>query len=260
MSPAVEDHFCFTHFDTFKFNIKMYAKSAVAVALFAGLSAAAPAPQGPSTTAWPQESEPTGTAQGWNALSVFESAKSYFSEHGYHGSTTSTTDSSSATAVSGYSDASAPYASATPDALTDLATKFGPDSTIAAEATAAPNATTGYTLGINNPADTLRSSYDVGPTSHGPYSGVPTVTGAANGPATLASSVGTLPPNPTATYYNSKGVPLNDLPAPYTPAGGLGTNGSLPRYMVESDFDYESIMLGLYQEWIELVRWLETSI
>ena len=34
--------------------------------------------------------------------------------------------------------------------------------------------------------------------------------------------------------------------------GGLGTNGSLPRYMVESDFDYESIALGLYQEWIEL--------
>lgn len=34
--------------------------------------------------------------------------------------------------------------------------------------------------------------------------------------------------------------------------GGLGTNGTLPRYMVESDFDYESITLGLYQEWIEL--------
>jgi len=34
--------------------------------------------------------------------------------------------------------------------------------------------------------------------------------------------------------------------------GGLGTNGTQPRYMVESDFDYESIALGLYQEWIEL--------
>jgi hypothetical protein len=34
--------------------------------------------------------------------------------------------------------------------------------------------------------------------------------------------------------------------------GGLGTNGSLPRYMVNSDFDFESIALGLYQEWIEL--------
>jgi hypothetical protein len=38
------------------------------------------------------------------------------------------------------------------------------------------------------------------------------------------------------------------MPAPFTPAGGLGTNGSLPRYMVESDFDFESIALGLYQE------------
>jgi hypothetical protein len=34
--------------------------------------------------------------------------------------------------------------------------------------------------------------------------------------------------------------------------GGLGTNGTLPRYMVNSDFDFESIALGLYQEWIEL--------
>lgn len=35
-------------------------------------------------------------------------------------------------------------------------------------------------------------------------------------------------------------------------SGGIGTNGTQPRYMVESDFDYESIALGLYQEWIEL--------
>ena len=47
-------------------------------------------------------------------------------------------------------------------------------------------------------------------------------------------------------------MPKQPFPAPYTPAGGLGTNGSLPRYMVESDFDFESIALGLYQEWIEL--------
>lgn len=42
------------------------------------------------------------------------------------------------------------------------------------------------------------------------------------------------------------------MPIPYTPAGGLGTNGTEPRYQVNSDFDYESIQLGLYQEWIEL--------
>jgi hypothetical protein len=35
-------------------------------------------------------------------------------------------------------------------------------------------------------------------------------------------------------------------------SGGLGTNGTEPRYMVNSDFDFESITLGLYQEWIEL--------
>ena len=68
----------------------------------------------------------------------------------------------------------------------------------------------------------------------------------------MAQSIPAGPPNPTATYYNTEGVPLNPLPAPYTPAGGLGTNGSEPRYMVESDFDFESIALGLYQEWIEL--------
>ena len=89
-------------------------------------------------------------------------------------------------------------------------------------------------------------------TFHGPYTGTPTTTGAANGPTTLAASIPPLPLNPTHTYYNSAGVPLNPMPAPYTPAGGLGTNGTLPRYMVNSDFDFESIALGLYQEWIEL--------
>jgi len=39
---------------------------------------------------------------------------------------------------------------------------------------------------------------------------------------------------------------------PYMPGGGDGTNGTLPRYMVESDFDFESVALGLHQEFIEL--------
>ena len=52
---------------------------------------------------------------------------------------------------------------------------------------------------------------------------------------------------------HGKGLPINPMPAPYMPAGGLGTTGgSLPRYMVNSDFDFESIALGLYQEWIGL--------
>lgn len=97
-----------------------------------------------------------------------------------------------------------------------------------------------------------RSSNLTGPTSHGPYSGTPTVTGAAQAPATLGTAIAPLPPNPAATYYNKNGLPQNPMPIPYAPAGGLGTNGSEPRYMVNSDFDYESIQLGLYQEWIEL--------
>ena len=121
-------------------------------------------------------------------------------------------------------------------------TTFGPDSQVSAQI---PTPTTGYPVVV----------YENGYTSatyHGPYRGTPTTTGAANGPTTLAASIAPEPLNPTATYYNSKGYPINPLPAPYTPAGGLGTNGSLPRYMVESDFDFESIALGLYQEWIEL--------
>jgi hypothetical protein len=122
------------------------------------------------------------------------------------------------------------------------AQSFGPDSQISAQV---PTPTVGY------PVVVYENGYTSAP-YHGPYNGTATVTGAANGPETLAASIAPGPPNPTATYYNSAGVPLNPMPAPYTPAGGLGTNGTLPRYMVESDFDFESIALGLYQEWIEL--------
>lgn len=146
--------------------------------------------------------------------------------------------------VPGYTNADAPF-SETPAPLTTLATKFGPDSAVPAVATYTP---TGTEYGAG---DTLRSLLPTGPTSHGPYEGIPTTVGAVT-TKTLGLTVGTLPLNPTATYYNTNGKLQNVEPAPYTPAGGLGTNGSLPRYMVESDFDYESIMLGLYQEWIEL--------
>ncbi|KAI9819272.1 MAG: hypothetical protein M1827_007428 [Pycnora praestabilis] len=123
-----------------------------------------------------------------------------------------------------------------------LATSFGPDSQVSAQI---PTPSSAYPVVVTENGYTSA-------TYHGPYSGTPTVTGAANGPTTLAASIAPEPLNPTATYYNSQGFPINPLPAPYTPAGGLGTNGSLPRYMVESDFDFESIALGLYQEWIEL--------
>ncbi|KAJ5746008.1 Protein rds1 [Penicillium odoratum] len=91
------------------------------------------------------------------------------------------------------------------------------------------------------------------PTSlpHSSYNGTATVTGALT-----ASSIGTGIPSGnvsyTATTYPSDGNLQNAEPAPYVPAGGVGTNGSIPVYNAKSDFDYESLALALYQEWIEL--------
>ncbi|KAK4570293.1 hypothetical protein LTR86_002373 [Recurvomyces mirabilis] len=225
----------------------MYARTVVSSALLSGLAAAAPAAQN-SNGGWGQ------------VLSIFESAL----PSGYGASATSgasaassAVSSAAATApagtgvaanqvgdVSGYSNANAPYASETPTPLSVIPSSFGLDSQISAIHTPAPS--TGLYA-----ADTQRSSLPTGPTSHGPYSGEPTTTGAVS-TVHANATIATLPPNPTATYYNTNGKLQNEQPIPYTPAGGLGTNGSLPRYMVESDFDYESITLGLYQEWIEL--------
>ncbi|KAI7972471.1 hypothetical protein EIK77_008934 [Talaromyces pinophilus] len=86
--------------------------------------------------------------------------------------------------------------------------------------------------------------------AHGSFSGSASVTGALK-----ASSVGTrisvggVPP--AETTYPSDGRLHDAQPAPYVPAGGIGTN-TTPIYNVQSDFDYESLALALYQEWIEL--------
>jgi hypothetical protein len=95
------------------------------------------------------------------------------------------------------------------------------------------------------------SSQVTGVTSHGPYSGTATTTGAVTTTA-LGTAIPQLPPNPTALRYNPNGLLNDPEPIPYQPAGGLGTNGTEPVYRVQSDFDYESVLLGLYQEWIEL--------
>ena len=145
--------------------------------------------------------------------------------------------------VEGYSNAAITFSEA--PSVTSIASSFGPDSQVSAIETSAP------APGEPGAADTQRSSLPTGATSHGPYSGTPTTTGAVSNTPT-AASIAPLPPNPTATYYNTDGSLQEPQPAPYTPAGGLGTNGTEPRYMVNSDFDYESITLGLYQEWIEL--------
>ena len=114
---------------------------------------------------------------------------------------------------------------------------------------------------VSKATTTLISAADVTPsvrspqvavTSHGPYTGPPPTTTGALSTAVTAASVPALPPGPDAYKYPSDGQLHADQPAPYTPSGGLGTNGSAPVYRVQSDFDYESIALALYQEWIEL--------
>jgi hypothetical protein len=88
-------------------------------------------------------------------------------------------------------------------------------------------------------------------TSHGPYTGTPTTTGALS-TKVLAPSIAPGPPPPGIVQYPADGKLHGDQPAPYTPSGGIGTNGSVPIYKVASDFDYQSLALALYQEWIEL--------
>lgn len=88
-------------------------------------------------------------------------------------------------------------------------------------------------------------------TSHGPFTGTPTTIGALS-TVVLAPSIPALPPGPDAYKYPSDGQLHGAQPAPYTPSGGLGMNGSAPAYRPLTDFDYESLALALYQEWIEL--------
>jgi hypothetical protein len=107
--------------------------------------------------------------------------------------------------VPGYSDADFPITVSQPTG--SLATSFGPDSQINAIPT---------TPGSAPPR---RSSDVTGATSHGPFSGTATTTGAEKAPTTLGSVIAPLPPNPTATYYNANGKLQNPAPIPYTPAG-----------------------------------------
>jgi len=60
--------------------------------------------------------------------------------------------------------------------------------------------------------------------------------------AILAPSIPHLPPGPSATAYPRDGLLHGAQPAPFTPSGGLGTNGSEPVYVPETDFDFESIV------------------
>ena len=110
------------------------------------------------------------------------------------------------------------------------------------------------TVSSSGVAAPIRPYTDV--TSHGPYTGTPTTTGAVS-TTVLASAVAPKPPPPGSYDYPANGKLNAPQPAPYTPDGGVGTNGSAPVYRVQSDFDYQSLALALYQEWIELdlFRW-----
>jgi len=58
---------------------------------------------------------------------------------------------------------------------------------------------------------------------------------------------------PSVPYDYIKGGLQNKEPMPYQPAGGKGTGPHVnPGYHPLSDFDYESLTLALYQEYIEL--------
>ena len=126
---------------------------------------------------------------------------------------------------------------------------------MAASASAVPAPQAGYYSAEASASDAPIPPVPVVPhsyvTSHGPFTGTPTTTGALT-TAVLAASIPALPPNPSATVYPSDGELHEPEPAPYTPNGGLGTNGTEPIYKPRSDFDYESFALALYQEWIEL--------
>lgn len=88
-------------------------------------------------------------------------------------------------------------------------------------------------------------------TSHGPFTGTATTTGALS-TSVLAPAIPHLPPPPGSYDYPADGELHAPQPAPFVPSGGIGTNGSEPVYRVQSDFDYQSLALALYQEWIEL--------
>jgi hypothetical protein len=60
------------------------------------------------------------------------------------------------------------------------------------------------------------------------------------------------PPEPV-NFYPNTGKLTRPEPMPYMPAGGVNTSpDDIPVYQAFSDFDWHSLSLTLYQEWIEL--------
>lgn len=100
---------------------------------------------------------------------------------------------------------------------------------------------------ITYASDVVRSatapvvSYSSLPRGTGPFTGMATATGAVTG-SIRGTAISAIPPPPEATRYPSDGMLHDTQPAPYLPGGGLGTNGTIPVYNVQSDYDYQSIV------------------
>lgn len=119
-------------------------------------------------------------------------------------------------------------------------------------ALAVPFVSEATTTVTSDPGTTVSAVPVTNVTSHGPYTGPPPTTTGALSTEVTASTIAAHPPEQYKLDYPADGKLHQPQPAPYTPGGGLGTNGSEPVYRVISDFDYESVALALYQEWIEL--------
>jgi hypothetical protein len=113
-------------------------------------------------------------------------------------------------------------------------------------------------------ATTLPSPYILSApneTTHGPFTGPPATTTGALSTNVTASTLAVASPPAQIENYPSDGQLHGPQPLPFTPSGGVWTNGSIPLYKPASDFDYQSLALALFHEWIELdlFRWgLET--
>lgn len=97
---------------------------------------------------------------------------------------------------------------------------------------------------VSSSVSSLLSSYTSAvAASFSSHSSLPsaTTTGAVSSVVT-ATAIPVLPPGPNASSYVGTGKLQTPQPAPYTPAGGLDTNGSEPIYTVQSDFDFESLV------------------
>lgn len=81
---------------------------------------------------------------------------------------------------------------------------------------------------------------------HTPFTGTPTTTGELSATSVGTGIVESASVAPAETTYPSDGKLHNAQPAPYVPAGGVGTNGSIPVYNAKSDFDYESLVCTFF--------------